>query len=129
MKEKFIAKVPEAIIAQPAMSSARAAWTGCYNVACWLRLQQPRPCKVTLLLKYVDQEGFTKSVVVDSCSVELGATMLLSSQVRVPATGRIIDMGIYLESSENCPPYVIDELYVQSADKSVAKASKLISAA
>ncbi len=128
MKEKFIAKVPDSIIAQPPLS-ARTQWVGHYNVACWLRLQQQRPCKVALVIRYVDQEGISKHVTVDQCSTELAATMLLSSQAEIPAVGRIIDMGVYLETSDNCPPYAVDELYVQCTDKAAEKATKLISAA
>jgi hypothetical protein len=128
MKEKFIAKVPSSMIAQPT-GTARSAWTGRYNVSCWLRLQQQRPCKVVLLLKYVDHEGVTKSVTVDQCATELSATMLLSGQAEIPATGRIIDMGVYLEATDTCPPYTVDELYVQSTDKTAPKAAKLIAAA
>jgi hypothetical protein len=128
MKEKFIAKVPDAFIPHPNLS-ARTAWTTGFNVACWVRLQQQRPCRFNLVLRYVDQEGHTKQVIVDQCSTELGATLLLSSLVNIPAVGRIIDMGVYLETSDNAPPYVIDELFVQSTDKAAAKAPKLISAA
>ena len=128
MKEKFIAKVPDALIAQPQVS-ARSSWMGRYNVACWVRLQQQRPCKIALLLKYVDQEGTSKTITVDHCATELGATMLLSGMVQLPAIGKIIDMGLYLESTDNCPPYVIDELFIQGADQSFSKANKLISAA
>jgi hypothetical protein len=128
MKEKFVAKVPEKLIPQPQLS-ARSHWIGRYNVACWLRLQHTRPCKIVLLLKYVDQEGTSKSFTVDQCSTELGSTMLLSGMAQIPAVGKIIDLGVYLESTENCPPYTIDELFVQAADQSVSKANKLISAA
>jgi hypothetical protein len=128
MKEKFIAKVPESLIIQPQVS-ARTSWSGSYNAACWVRLQQRRPCKFALVLRYIDQEGTSKQVVVDQCSTELGATLLLSGLATIPAVGKIIDMGVYIETSENCPPYVIDELFVQSTDKSAGKASKLIAVA
>lgn len=128
MKEKFIAKVPESFIPHPQLS-ARTQWHSTYNVACWVRLQQQRPCKISLLIRYVDQEGTSKQVVVDHCTTELGTTMLLSGLTAIPAVGRIIDMGVYLETSDNCPAYVIDELFVQSTDKAAAKAPKLISAA
>ena len=128
MKEKFIAKVPESFLPHPQLS-ARTQWNSSYNIACWVRLQQQRPCRFSLLIKYVDQEGISKQVVVDQCSTELGATLLLSGVTAIPAVGRIIDMGVYLEASDNCPPYVIDELFVQSNDKAATKVPKLISAA
>lgn len=128
MKEKFIAKVPESYIPQP-QGSARTLWNSQYNAACWVRLLQQRPCKFSLILRYVDQEGINKQVVVDQCSTELGATVLLSGLANVQAVGKIIDMGVYLESSENCPQYSIDELFVQSTDKSAGKAVKLIAVA
>lgn len=127
MKEKFIAKVPESYIPHPQLS-ARTPWSGSFNVACWIRFQQQRPCKLTLLIKYVDQEGISKHVVVDQCSHELGASVLLSGQAVIPAVGRVIDMGVYLDTSENCPPYTVDELFVQSTEKTAAKAPKLIAA-
>lgn len=129
MKEKFIAKVPETLIIQPPQMTSRTAWSSSYNVACWVRLQQQRPCRMALLLKFVDQEGITKQLKVDQCSTELSVTMLLSGQIPIPATGRIIDMGVYLESSDGCPPHVIDELFVQCIDKASSRENKLISSA
>lgn len=128
MKDKFIAKVPESYIPHPQLS-ARTAWNCSFNVACWVRLQQPRPCKMSLIIKYVDQDNVTKQVIADRGSNELGASILLSGLVTVPAIGRVIDMGVYLETSENCPPHVVDELFVQSTDKTAAKAPKLIAVA
>lgn len=125
MKEKFIAKVPESYILHPQIST-RTAWSSSFNVACWIRFQQQRPCKIALIIKYVDQEGITKQVTVDQCSHELGASMLLSGMATIPAIGRVIDMGVYLDISENCPAYAVDELYVQSTDKAAVKTPKLI---
>jgi hypothetical protein len=125
MKDKFIAKVPESYIPHPQLS-ARTQWSCSFNVACWVRLQQPRPCKVSLIIKYVDSDSVTKQVTADQASNELGASILLSGLVTIPAVGRIIDMGVYLEASENCPPYVVDELFVQNTDKAAAKTPKLI---
>jgi hypothetical protein len=125
MKDKFIAKVPDSYVIHPQVS-ARTAWSSSYNVACWVRLLQPRPCKISLVIKYVDQDNCTKQVTVDTGSSELGASILLSGMTTIPAVGRIIDMGVYLESSDNCPPYVVDELFVQSTDKAAVKAPKLI---
>lgn len=128
MKEKFVAKVPESHIHHPPQLSARMQWHSSYNVACWLRLQQPRPCRFSLTIKYMDQEGVTKSVTVDACNHELGASLLLSGLANIQAVGRITDMGVYIETSDNPPPYVVDELFVQSTEKTAAKAPKLISA-
>ena len=125
MKDKFIAKVPDTYIPHPQLS-ARTQWSSNFNVACWVRLTQPRPCKISLVLKYVDQDNATKQVTVDTGSNELGSSILLSGLATIPAVGKIVDMGVYLESSENCPPYVVDELFVQSTDKAAAKAPKLI---
>jgi hypothetical protein len=125
MKDKFIAKVPESYIPHPQLA-ARTQWSCSFNVACWVRLQQPRPCKMNLVIRYVDQDSATKQVTADHGSSELGASILMSGLVTIPAMGRIIDMGVYLETSEHCPPYVIDELFVQSTDKAAAKAPKLI---
>lgn len=127
MKEKFIAKVPETYIPHPQVS-ARTAWQCSFNVACWVRLLQRKYCKVTLVIKFVDQENITKRVTVDQCTNELGAGILLSGLTTVPAIGKIIDMGVYLETSESCPAYAVDELFVQSTDKAAAKATKLIAA-
>ena len=125
MKDKFIAKVPESYIPHPQLS-ARTQWSSSFNVACWVRLQQPRPCKMKLVVKYVDQDSETKQVIADQGSNEMGASILMSGLVTIPAVGKIIDMGVYLEIPENCPPYVVDELFVQSTDKAAAKAPKLI---
>lgn len=125
MKDKFIAKVPESYIPHPNLS-ARTAWDCSFNIACWVRLQQPRPCKMSLVIKYVDQDNVTKQIMADHGSNELGASILMTGLVTMQAVGRIIDMGVYLESSENCPGYVVDELFVQSTDKAAAKAPKLI---
>jgi hypothetical protein len=127
MKEKFVAKVPETYIPHHQIP-ARTAWQCSFNVACWVRLLQRKHCKVCLIIKYVDQENVTKRVPVDQCTNELGTGMLLSGLTTVPAVGKIVDMGIYLETSENCPPYAVDELFVQSTDKAAVKATKLIAA-
>lgn len=125
MKDKFIAKVPESYIPHPQLS-ARTLWNCNFNVACWVRLQQPRPCEMSLVIRYIDQDSIAKQITADHGSTDLGASILMSGVVTIPAVGRIIDMGVYLEVSENCPPYVVDELFVQSTDKAAAKAPKLI---
>lgn len=125
MKDKFIAKVPESYIPHPQLS-ARTQWNCSFNVACWVRLLQPRPCKMSLLIKYIDHDGATKQITADQGSNELGASILLSGLITIPAVGRIVDMGVYLETSENCPGFVVDELFVQSTDKTAVKAPKLI---
>ncbi|MCC7516468.1 MAG: hypothetical protein IT470_03905 [Pseudomonadales bacterium] len=128
MKDKFIAKVPDTYIPHPQLS-ARTQWSCSFNAACWVRLLQPRPCKISLIIKYVDQDGINKQTTVDTGFNDLGSSILLSGLVTIQVVGRIVDMGVYLESSENCPPYAVDELFVQSTDKAAAKAPKLVAIA
>ncbi|MEZ5539737.1 MAG: hypothetical protein R3E63_07270 [Pseudomonadales bacterium] len=126
MKDKFIAKVPETYIPHPQTLSARTQWDCSFNAACWVRLLQPRPCKISLVLKYIDQDNISKEIKVDTASNELGGSMLLSGLVTVHAVGKIIDMGVYLEVPDQGPSYIVDELFVQSADKTAAKMPKLV---
>lgn len=127
MKDKFIAKVPDSYIPHPQLS-ARTQWDCSFNVACWVRLLQPRHCKISLILQFVDQDSTCKKVIVDSASCELGSSALLSGLVTVHAVGKILDMSMHLEIPDNCPPYVVDELFVQSTDKAAAKVPKLVAA-
>lgn len=129
MKEKFIAKVPEHLILQPAVPTSRALWSGRYNVALWLHAQQLQPDTIVLVLKYMDLEGVTRRVIVDKGSVEFTNSILLSGEIMVPAVGRVIDMGVYLETADDCLGVTVDELYVQSCDRTTKHSGKLISAA
>jgi hypothetical protein len=129
VKEKFIAKVPEHLILQPTDTTSRSLWSGRYNVAIWVRLHQIRPGNINLVLKYMDREGVTRRVVVDQASAEFTSSVLLSGEVMIPAVGKVIDMGVYLETSENCPAVTVDELYLQSSDHKAKQSGKLIAAA
>ena len=129
MKEKFVAKVPEHLILQPVVASNRTTWSGRYNVALWLRLHQLHAGNVNLVLKYMDHEGVTRRVMIDQSSMEFTNQILLSGEVNVPAVGRVIDMSVYLEMPEPTPGYTIDELYLQSSDRTNKQSGKLISAA
>ncbi len=125
MKDKFIAKVPEAYIPHPQLS-ARTQWSCSFNAACWVRLLQARPCKISLVLKYIDQDNISKEIKVDTASSELGGSLLLSGVITLHAVGRIADMSMHLEVPDHCPQYVVDELFVQSTDKAAAKVPKLV---
>jgi hypothetical protein len=129
MKEKFIAKVPEHLILQPMVPSNRSLWSGHYNVALWLRLHQLCPGNAQLVLKYMDNEGITRRVAVDTASLEFTNQVLLSGEVNVPAVGRVIDMSVYIEMPDNPPGYTVDELYLQSSDRTTKHSAKIISAA
>lgn len=129
MKEKFIAKVPDHLILQPVVSSSRSTWSGRYNVALWLRVQQTQAGNVNLVLKYMDLEGVTRRVIVDQGTAEFTNSLLLSGEVTVPAVGQVIDMGVYVEAPECCGALTADELYLQSSDRTTKHSGKLISAA
>jgi hypothetical protein len=77
----------------------------------------------------MDREGVTRRVVVDQASAEFTSSVLLSGEVMIPAVGKVIDMGVYLETSENCPAITVDELYLQSSDHKAKQSGKLIAAA
>ncbi len=128
MKDKFIAKVPDSYIPHPQLS-ARTQWECSFNAACWVRLLQARPSKISLVLKFIDQDNISKEVKVDTGASELGGSILLSGIVTVHAVGRINDMSMHLEVPDHCPAYVIDELFVQSTDKAAAKVPKLVTVA
>lgn len=128
MKDKFIAKVPDSYIPHPQLS-ARTQWECSFNAACWVRLLQARPCKISLVLKFIDQDNISKEIKIDTGSSELGGSILLSGLVLVRAVGRIADMSVHLEVPDNSPAYVVDELFVQSTEKSAAKVPKLVTVA
>lgn len=128
MKDKFIAKVPDSYIPHPQLS-ARTQWECSFNAACWVRLLQGRHSKISLTIKFIDQDNITKEVKVDSGSGEFGGSVLLSGLVTIHAVGRIADMSVHLEVPDHCPPYVVDELFVQSTDKAAAKVPKLVTVA
>ena len=129
MKEKFIAKVPDHLILQPVVPSSRNLWSGRYNVALWIRMKELEPGNINLVLKYMDLEGVTRRVVVDQTSAEFTHGVLLSGEVMVPTVGRIVDMGVYLETIDTNAGFTVDELYVQSNDRTAKHSGKLISAA
>ena len=129
MKEKFISKVPERLNIQPAVVSARTAWNARYNVALWFRLHQLCTGDARLVLKYMDQEGISRRVLVDQSSTDLTHQILLSGEVTLTAVGNVIDMSVYLEMPDNPPGYTVEELFVQGSDRTHSVSAKLITAA
>jgi len=126
LREKFIAKVPEAIV-DSAHFTLRA-WERTFNIACWVRFHTPRPNHVALMLHYKDDEGM-KAAQVDHCVTELETTVLLSAHIAIAGKGKVKEMSLYLKVDDNSSPYVIDELYMQSAEKNAVLQPKIISAA
>jgi hypothetical protein len=125
-REKFIAKVPDNVI-ESANFPVRA-WQRTFNMACWVRFHMPRPNKVALVLHYTDDEG-SKAAEIDHCRTELETTVLLSAHVTIAGKGRVKEMSLYLQVSDNSAPYVIDELYVQSCEQGAAQQPKIINVA
>ena len=125
-REKFIAKVPEAILEASHFSSK--PWQRTFNIACWVRFHMPRRNKIALVMHFTDDEG-TKEAIVDRAATELEITVLLSSHITIGGKGKVKEMSLYLQVDDNSAPYVIDELYVQSCEKGAAQQPKIISAA
>jgi hypothetical protein len=125
-REKFIAKVPEAII-ESAHFNIRN-WERTFNIASWVRFRTPRPNHVALMLHYTDDEG-AKAAQVDHCVTELETTLLLSAHITIAGKGKVTEMSVYLKVNDNSSPYVIDELYVQSCEKGAVAQPKIIGAA
>lgn len=124
-REKFVAKVPDSVI-ENANFLVRP-WQRTFNVACWVRFHMPRPNKIALLLHYTDEEG-RKTVEVDHCQTELESTVLLSARRTIGGKGKVKEMSLYLQVSDNTAPYVIDELYIQSCEQGAAAQPKIINA-
>ena len=125
-REKFIAKVPEAILDSANFSIRN--WERTFNIASWVRFRTPRPNHVALMLHYVDDEG-TKAAQVDHCVTELETTVLLAAHITIAGKGKVKEMSVYLKVEDNSSPYVIDELYVQSCERDAVAQPKIISAA
>ncbi|MFZ5757663.1 MAG: hypothetical protein ACOY3X_12205 [Pseudomonadota bacterium] len=108
--ERMIAPVPASTYAQAGIAAGQK-WTADYNVACWVRGRAQFASTVTLSLRYRDGTG-DRQVVVDRAGCDKESSLLLSSRVRVPATGRIEEMTVWLFGEPACELFV-DELYVQ----------------
>lgn len=108
--ERMIAPVPASTYAQAGISAGQK-WMADYNVSCWVRGRARFASTVTLSVRYRDGSG-ERQVVVDRAACDKESSLLLSSRIQVPATGRVEEMTVWLVSEPACELFV-DELYVQ----------------
>lgn len=108
--ERMIAPVPASTYAQAGISAGQK-WMADYNVSCWVRGRAQFASTVTLSVRYRDGSG-ERQVVVDRAVCDKESSLLLSSRIQLPATGRVEEMTVWLVSEPACELFV-DELYVQ----------------
>ena len=126
-REKLIAKVPTTILENAHFNTKQ--WERTFNISSWVRFHSPGENDITLILKFIDEEG-AKEISIDHCQTELETTVLLSAQITFEGQGKVNEMSLYLQVSDNSVPYIVDELYIQNAGDNVhSEHAKIISAA
>ncbi len=115
--ERMLAPVPGSTYGQPGISQGQK-WSADYNVACWVRGRAQFSSTVTLTVRYRDASG-ERQAIVDRAGCNQEASLLLSSRVTLPATGRIEEMTVWLTSEPACELFV-DELYFQRVGSTTA---------
>ena len=104
-----LATLPNSLHQSPTYITPRQKWRQSFNVAAWLRYQEPTHETCQLFLRVEDSNGI-RDIPVDRTDI-ISTVVLLSSKVTLNLTGSILSMSVILNSST--PLLWTDELFVQ----------------
>ena len=108
--QKFrLTDVPKHIIALPAGVHPEKKWSLDYNIAAWVRFEQPQNENTKLHLHWADQSG-EHHMCVDENAL-LSSSVLLSGIAHLSFVGEVAWMTVILETDQNS--FEVDELFVQ----------------